>query len=46
MGLLLFGIIMLIGFMGVVMLTPCIYYLKRDFKWDASQPNALDMWYN
>lgn len=46
MGLLLTGIILLIAAIFVVMGAPFVYYLKRDKKWDHSNPHALTQWYS
>ena len=43
------GIPLLVGFMGVVMGVPFVYYLKRDLAYEAtngqSESVRLDAWY-
>lgn len=44
------GMPLLVGFMGLVMGVPFVYYFKRDGKYDATkgQPDniRLQAWYN
>jgi hypothetical protein len=45
MGLLLLGKIFLIGTMAVVMVSPFLFYLRRDLAWEASKDHAPEEWH-